>query len=48
MEEPVIGRHIHEGDILISVLSEDDIKILKEVYDKLSDDEKELLSELGI
>jgi translation initiation factor 5B len=48
MEEPVIGRHIHEGDILISVLSENDIKILKEVYDKLSDDEKELLSELGI
>jgi translation initiation factor 5B len=47
MEEPVIGRHIQEGDILISVLSESDIKILKEVYDKLSDDEKELLSELS-
>jgi translation initiation factor 5B len=48
MEEPVIGRHIQEGDILISVLSENDIKILKEVYDKLSDDEKELLAELKI
>jgi translation initiation factor 5B len=47
MEEPVIGRHIQEGDILISVLSESDVKILKEVYDKLSDDEKELLSELS-
>ncbi|MDI6798657.1 MAG: translation initiation factor IF-2 [Candidatus Aenigmarchaeota archaeon] len=46
MEEPTMGRQVREGDILVSALSEDDIKTLKEVYEKLSDDEKELLTEL--
>jgi translation initiation factor 5B len=45
MEEPVVGRTIHEGDTLISVLSEDDIKILREIWDNLTEDERELLKE---
>ncbi|MEM5766287.1 MAG: translation initiation factor IF-2 [Candidatus Aenigmatarchaeota archaeon] len=44
MEEPIIGRHINEGDVLVSVISEDDMKILKEVWERLGGDEKELLS----
>ena len=43
MEEPTVGRTIHEGDTLTSFLSEKDIKILREVWDRLSEDEKELL-----
>ncbi len=43
MEEPTVGRTIHEGDTLTSVLSEKDMKILREVWDRLSEDEKELL-----
>ncbi|MEM5802351.1 MAG: translation initiation factor IF-2 [Candidatus Aenigmatarchaeota archaeon] len=46
MEDVTIGRHIFEGDKLVSALSENDLKILKEVYDKLTDSEKELLTEL--
>jgi len=45
MEEPTIGRQIKEGDTLVSVLSEDDLKILREIWDMLSPDEKELLKE---
>lgn len=45
MEEPVMGRTIHEGDILISVLTDNDIKILREVWDRLSEDERYLLKE---
>lgn len=44
MEEPTIGRQINEGDTLISVISEEDLKILREVWDRLSEDERELLS----
>ena len=43
MEEPTIGRQIEEGDTLFSVVGSEDLKILKEVWDKLSEDEKELL-----
>jgi translation initiation factor 5B len=43
MEEPVIGRHIKEGDILTSILSKRDLKILREVWDRLSEDERELI-----
>jgi translation initiation factor 5B len=43
MEEPTIGRQIDEGDTLISVLSEEDLKILREVWERLSEDERELL-----
>jgi len=45
MEEPTVGRTIREGDILVSVISELDKKILKEVFDKLSESEKEMLKE---
>ncbi|MEM5836268.1 MAG: translation initiation factor IF-2 [Candidatus Aenigmatarchaeota archaeon] len=44
MEEPTIGRHINEGDVLVSVISEDDMKILKEVWERLSEDEREMIS----
>jgi translation initiation factor 5B len=44
MEEPTIGRQIDEGDTLISVLSEEDLKILREVWERLSEDEKEMLN----
>ncbi len=43
IDGPTIGRQIFEGDKLIVVLSDNDRKVLKEVYDKLSGDEKELL-----
>lgn len=38
-----IGRQVKEGDILTSVIGKEDIKILKEVWNKLQDDEKKLL-----
>lgn len=44
MDEPTIGRQINEGDVLITALTEDDIKTLKELYAHLLDDEKNLLS----
>jgi len=47
VEDVAIGRHIFEGDNLTSALSENDLKILKEVYDRLTDSEKELLNELS-
>jgi len=46
MDEPIAGRQIKEGDVLVAVLTENDRKILKEVYDKLTEDEKRLLEEL--
>lgn len=46
MEEPTIGRQIMEGDTLISVLTENDKKILKEVWERLSEDERELSKDL--
>jgi len=45
MEDPTIGRQINEEDLLIAVISEHDKKILKEVFDKLSESEKEMLEE---
>ena len=45
MEEPTIGRQINEGDILISAITRGGIQGLKEVWDKLHDDEKMLLKE---
>ncbi|MEM7821519.1 MAG: translation initiation factor IF-2 [Candidatus Aenigmatarchaeota archaeon] len=44
MEEPTIGRTINEGDVLTSALSEEDIKILREVWDRLSEDEREIIN----
>ena len=43
MEEPTVGRQIEEGDVLIAVLNEEDRKILSEVFDKLSESEREML-----
>jgi len=45
IEEAVVGRHVNEGDILISYLTQSDIEALREAWDKLQDDEKELLKE---
>ncbi len=46
MDEPIVGRHIFENDILVSHLTKDDRALLKEVYEKLGEDEKELLEEI--
>ncbi|MEM5793420.1 MAG: translation initiation factor IF-2 [Candidatus Aenigmatarchaeota archaeon] len=48
MEEPTIGRQIEEGDILVSVITHGNIQGLKEVFDKLQEDEKLLLKEWGL
>jgi translation initiation factor 5B len=45
MEEPTIGRQINEGDVLISVITRTNFKSLKEIWNRLHDDEKELLRE---
>jgi translation initiation factor 5B len=47
MQNITIGRQVKEGDILTTVLTEADKKILKEVYEKLSEDEKSLLEEVN-
>jgi translation initiation factor 5B len=46
MDDPIAGRHIFENDILFSHLTKKDRTLLKEVYEKLSEDEKELLNEI--
>jgi translation initiation factor 5B len=48
MENAVVGKHINEGDILAAVIPQDDRKILRNIFDKLAEDEKELLRELGL
>jgi translation initiation factor 5B len=45
MEEPTVGRQINEGDILISVITPTSLKSLKEIWNRLQDDEKQLLKE---
>ena len=45
MNEPTIGRQINEGDILMSVITRNNIESLKEIWNKLQDDEKQLLKE---
>jgi translation initiation factor 5B len=45
MEEPTIGRQINEGDILKTVITPASLTGLKEVWNKLHDDEKQLLKE---
>lgn len=47
MEDVTIGRHVFEGDKLFSALSDNDLRVLREVYDKLTESEKELLNELS-
>lgn len=46
MEEPTMGRQINEGDVLISVISEEDIKVLRELWDRISESEREILEEM--
>lgn len=46
MENVTFGRQVKEKDILVSVISEDDMKTLREIWDRLSEDEKEMLQEL--
>ncbi|MCS7134926.1 MAG: translation initiation factor IF-2 [Candidatus Aenigmarchaeota archaeon] len=48
LDEPTIGRQINEGDILISVITPHNLKILTEVMEKLQEDEKQLLREWGM
>jgi translation initiation factor 5B len=43
MENVTVGRHVNEGDVLTAVIPESDMKILREIFDTLSEDEKELL-----
>jgi len=43
MEEPTVGRQIEEGDVLISVISNEDKKTLMEIFENLSESEKEML-----
>jgi len=45
MEEPTIGRQINEGDILMSVITRRNVESLREIWDRLHDDEKQLLKE---
>lgn len=47
MNEPTIGRQINEGDILVSVITKNTIKGLREVFEKLTESEKDLLKEWG-
>jgi translation initiation factor 5B len=46
MVDVTIGRNLNEKDVIVSVLSEHDLKILREIIDRLSDDERILISEL--
>lgn len=45
MQNVVVGRHVKEGDVLSAKLSENDLEILKEIFDRLGEDEKELIGE---
>jgi translation initiation factor 5B len=45
MNEPTVGRQVNEGDILISVITSTNLKALKEIWDRLQDDERLLLKE---
>jgi translation initiation factor 5B len=45
MEEPTVGRQIEEGDVLIAVLNDEDKKTLIQIFDKLTEGEKEMLKE---
>ncbi len=47
MENITVGRQINEGDKLVVVLNDSDVKTLREVYSKLTESEKELLDELS-
>jgi len=44
MEEPTIGRQLQEGDTLTAVISETDLKILRELAEYLEPEEKEMIA----
>ncbi|MBI2545282.1 MAG: translation initiation factor IF-2 [Candidatus Aenigmarchaeota archaeon] len=46
IEDVTVGRHVFEGEKLFTALSENELKILREVYNKLTDSEKEILNEI--
>ncbi len=46
MDEPTVGRQIEEGDVLISVLTSEDKKILNELIEHITADEREILKGL--
>ena len=46
MEEVTFGRQITDKDVLISLVSEEDKKILAELKDKISESERELLESI--
>jgi translation initiation factor 5B len=48
MGEPTIGRQINEGDILMSVITPQSLRDLKEIWNRLHDDEKSLLKEWNL
>jgi translation initiation factor 5B len=48
MEEPTMGRQINERDVIVSIITRGNLQGLKEVWDKLQDDEKLLLKEWGL
>jgi translation initiation factor 5B len=48
MPEPVMGRQLKEGDILFTVIPEEEFRKYKEFKQLLSDDEKEVLKEIAI
>jgi translation initiation factor 5B len=45
MQEATVGRHINEGDVLRAVIPKRDFAILKDIFNKLTEDEKDLLRE---
>ncbi len=47
LDRVTVGRQINEGDILLSVISEDDFRKLKEFKTSLSKEEIELLKEIA-
>lgn len=48
MPNVIIGRQLHEGDILYSAISEEHFRTYKEYKEYLTNDEKELLKEIAI
>lgn len=47
MREPVIGRHVREGEILYTALPEQDARLLqKDYYDMLDEESKKVLQEI--
>src|SRR3989344_198058 len=45
MDEPTVGRQIQEGDVLSAALTETEMKILRELFEHISADERELLKQ---